>query len=97
MKCLTITVDDRTLFSGEIAEISWTETSETVTITGRFAPAPSFLQSLQQMAAAKQAPPPPPEPDGSPAKLSVVPVDEPTPPTYIAPEPYVPDEPKGDE
>jgi hypothetical protein len=50
MKCLTVTVDDRTLFSGEIAELQWAETLDGVSVTGKFAPSPNLLQSIQQLA-----------------------------------------------
>lgn len=48
MKCLTIVVDDKEIYSGEVAEIQWTETAESVSVTGKFKPAPSLLQALQQ-------------------------------------------------
>lgn len=65
LKCLTITVDDRELFSGEVAELQWTETADSVGVTARFTPAPSIMDSLKQFGAAaqqkkQQAEPPPP-------------------------------------
>lgn len=48
MKCLTIVVDDKEIFAGEVAEIQWTETAETVSVTGKFNRSPSLLESLQQ-------------------------------------------------
>lgn len=67
MKCLSIIVDDVTLFSGEVAELQWNENAETVSITARFAPSPSLLDSLKQIAANKQQQPAaqPTVPDGT--------------------------------
>lgn len=47
MKTLTIVVDEVPIFSGEVAEINWSETGEQVSVTGRFKPAPSLLESLK--------------------------------------------------
>jgi hypothetical protein len=58
------------LFSGEVAEIQWTENAEQVSVAARFRTAPSLVDSLKQIGAAaqqqkkqQQEPPPPPPPD----------------------------------
>lgn len=56
MKCLTVTIDDRTVFSGEIAEYQYSEGVESVSLTARFTPSPNVLQSLQALAK-RNAPP----------------------------------------
>lgn len=67
MKMLTIVVDEIPIFSGEVAEINWSETVEQVSVTGRFKPAPSLLESLkglQPKAQRQNLPAPIPDPDG---------------------------------
>ena len=54
MKCLTVTLDDMTVFSGEVAEWAFNETAESVTVSARFAPSPGLLDQLKQAAAAVQ-------------------------------------------
>lgn len=55
MKCLTVTVDDRTLFSGTVAEIQWAENEESVSVSARFEKSPNALQALQKFAQTQQA------------------------------------------
>lgn len=55
MKKLVVTVDGRLVFEGDVSEVGWSENDEQVTVTGRFNPAPNFLQQLQQAAAQRQA------------------------------------------
>jgi hypothetical protein len=76
---LTITVDDLTLFSGEVAEFQWHETTEQLTVTARFRAAPGFMDQLKMAAAARQqaavTPPAAPDaavPDGPRPTLDVV-------------------------
>lgn len=54
MKCLTVTVDDRTLFSGTVAEIQWAENEESVSVSARFVKSPGVLQALQKLAEANK-------------------------------------------
>ena len=56
MKCLTVTLDDRVLFSGEVAEYQVGESDEMITVTGRFHKAPGIMDNLLKMAQAKQTP-----------------------------------------
>jgi hypothetical protein len=55
MKQLDVCVDGRVIFTGEVAEVGWSENDEQVSVTGRFNPAPNFLQQLQAAAAQRQA------------------------------------------
>jgi hypothetical protein len=55
MKYLQIMVDNRKLFEGDVSEVGWSENDEQVSVTGRFNPAPNFLQQLQAAAAQRQA------------------------------------------
>lgn len=70
MKCLTITVDDREFFSGEVAELQWNENAESVSVSARFVPSPTLLQSLQKLTnttkGIPKAPEDPPESNDSP-------------------------------
>ena len=50
MKCLTIIVDDRELFSGEVAELHWAENDEQVSVTAKFKSSPSLVEQLQAVA-----------------------------------------------
>lgn len=56
MKSLTITVDDKVLFSGEVAELHWSETDQSVSVTGKFKQQLGFLQTLTEMAKANTPP-----------------------------------------
>jgi hypothetical protein len=81
VKCLTITVDDMTVYSGEVFEFQWQENAEQICVTGRFKPPMGFIEQLKQ-AAATQAqqqqpqvvpPQPPTIPDGTvPPELRAV-------------------------
>lgn len=55
MKCLTITLDDKTLFSGEVHEITWQENDQIVSVTGKFTQGPGIAQQfLAGLQAAQQ-------------------------------------------
>jgi hypothetical protein len=49
MKHLTINVDGLQIFDGEVAEFTWTDNSQQVTVTGRYKSAPGLLAQLQQL------------------------------------------------
>lgn len=55
MRCLTIILDDRELFSGNVAEYQVTENDESVTVTGRFNPTPTVASTLQRLGQAAAA------------------------------------------
>lgn len=50
MKCLTIMVDDREVFSGNVAEVQWSENDNEITVVGRFKASPGLLEQLQAVA-----------------------------------------------
>lgn len=47
MKRLTISYDGRDLFDGDIAEFTWSETDDEVTVRGRLTPKPSIGEMLR--------------------------------------------------
>jgi hypothetical protein len=49
MKCMTVTVDDRVMFSGEVAEYQVAESDETITVTARFKAAPTLMDNLLKL------------------------------------------------
>jgi hypothetical protein len=53
VKCLTITVDDITIYSGEVFEFQWQENAEQICVTGRFKAPVGFMEQLKQAAAAQ--------------------------------------------
>jgi len=55
VKCLTVTVDDKVLFSGEVAEYTIGESDEIVSLTARFKKAPGLMDNLLKLSTAAKA------------------------------------------
>lgn len=56
MKQLTVTIDDRVLFSGEVAEYTVGESDETISVTARFHKAPGLMDNLIKLTQQAQQP-----------------------------------------
>lgn len=52
MKQLTVIVDGRVFFEGDVAEFGWQESAESVGLTARLKPSPTLMDSLKQLSTA---------------------------------------------